>query len=96
MIVVINRMDKSLVSSAAHNNSVKIEALSYLAGFAFATAAATMVGQSLGMRDPKRAARSAYLAYLVGGGIMTAMGIVFITLADIWRRGSATIRALSS
>jgi putative MATE family efflux protein len=80
MIVVINKMDTSLVSSAAHNNSVKLEGLSYLAGFAFATAAATMVGQSLGMGDPKRAARSAYLGYMAGGGIMTTMGIVFITL----------------
>jgi putative MATE family efflux protein len=77
-VIVINQMDKSLVSSAAHNNTIKIESLSYLGGFAFATAAATMVGQSLGMRDPKRAERCAFLGYLVGGGMMTLMGIVFI------------------
>jgi len=78
MVIVINQMDKTLVSSAAHNNTIKIESLSYLAGFAFATAAATMVGQSLGMRDPRRAARSAYLGFLAGGGIMMTMGIAFI------------------
>jgi putative MATE family efflux protein len=78
MVIVINQMDKTLVSSAAHNNTIKIESLSYLAGFAFATAAATMVGQSLGMRDSHRATRSAYLAFLTGGGIMAFMGLMFI------------------
>ena len=78
MVIVINQMDKTLVSSAAHNNTIKIESLSYLAGFAFATAAATMVGQSLGMRDPHRATRSSYLAYLSGGGLMGLMGVLFI------------------
>ena len=78
IVIVINRMDPTLVSSAAHNNTVKIESLSYLAGFAFATAAATMVGQSLGMRDPHGASRSAYLAFLTSGGFMTLMGVAFI------------------
>jgi putative MATE family efflux protein len=78
MVIVINQMDKTLVSSAAHNNTIKIEGLSYLAGFAFATAAATMVGQSLGMRDQHRATRCAYLGYLSGGGIMAVMGLMFI------------------
>ncbi|MBC8107994.1 MAG: MATE family efflux transporter [Anaerolineae bacterium] len=80
MLVVVNKMDTTLVSSAAHNNTVKIESMSYLTGFAFATAAATMVGQSLGMRDPRRAMRSAYLSYAIGGGLMTLFGILFITL----------------
>src|SRR5206468_13055021 len=61
IVVIINRMDRTFVSSAAHNNAIKIESASYLTGFAFATAAATMVGQSLGMRDPHRAAKSSYL-----------------------------------
>src|SRR5205085_10803463 len=45
--------------------------------------AATMVGQSLGMRDPRRATRSAYLGYMLGGGIMVTMGALFITLGRI-------------
>jgi putative MATE family efflux protein len=80
MVVVINRMDTTNVSAAAHNNAIKIESLSYLGGFAVAIATATMVGQSLGMRDPRRATRSAYLGYLLGGGLMTFMGLLFITL----------------
>ena len=79
LVVVINQMDKSNVSAAAHNNAIKIEALSFLTGFAFATAAATLVGQSLGMRDPKRAARGAYLAYALGGGLMILCGLFFMT-----------------
>ncbi len=78
MIAIINRMDTSLVSSAAHNNTVKIEGISYLGGFAVATAAATMVGQSLGMKQPERARRCGYLGYALGGGIMTVMGLLFI------------------
>jgi putative MATE family efflux protein len=80
MVVIINRMDATFVSSAAHNNAVKIESVSYLAGFAFATAAATLVGQSLGMRNTHRAVQSSYLGFLVGGGLMTLMGVLFITL----------------
>src|SRR5205085_2203083 len=41
----------------------------------------TMVGQSLGMKDTRRAERSAYLAYLIGGGFMTIVGILFILFA---------------
>src|SRR5205814_2453802 len=80
LVIVINKMDATNISAAAHNNAIKIESLSYLAGFAVSTAAATMVGQSLGMRDPRRATRSAYLGYLLGGGIMITMGVLFITL----------------
>jgi Na+-driven multidrug efflux pump len=82
IVVLINRMDRTLVSSAAHNNAIKIESLSYLTGFAFATAAATMMGQSLGMRDPHRAARSSRLAFMIGGGFMTLMGLIFVTLGQ--------------
>jgi Na+-driven multidrug efflux pump len=83
MLIVVNRLDTTLISSAAHNNTVKIESLSYLTGFAFATAAATMVGQSLGMRDPRRASRSAYLSYALGGGSMTLFGIFFVLFGRI-------------
>jgi Na+-driven multidrug efflux pump len=55
-----------------------------MAGFAVATAAATMVGQSLGMKDPLRARRCAYLAYLIGGGAMTLCGISFILFGPQW------------
>jgi putative MATE family efflux protein len=78
IVIVINKMDVSNVTAAAHLNAIKIEAFSYLPGWAFATAAATIVGQSLGMNDPRRAKRGAYLAYALGGGVMTLCGVAFI------------------
>ena len=66
------------LSAAAHLNAIRIESLSYMTGMAVATAAATLVGQSLGRSDVGRARRSAYLAYAVGGGAMTLFGVAFI------------------
>ncbi len=78
IVILINGIDASNVLPAAHIITVRIESLSFMGGLAFATAAATMVGQSLGMNDPKRAVRSAYLALAIGGGIMTLWGLVFL------------------
>jgi putative MATE family efflux protein len=78
IVVIINRMDPSAIASAAHMNAIRIESISYLPGYAFAIAASTMVGQSLGMKNWRRARRSGYVAYSVGGAVMTFFGLVFI------------------
>ena len=78
IVTIINRMDPSNVAGSAHIVTVRVESMSFLVGYAFAMAAATMVGQGLGMGDPSRARRSAFLAYAVGGGAMTVMGALFI------------------
>lgn len=78
IIIVINRADLTHVMAAAHIIAVRVEALSYMIGFAVATAAATMVGQALGCGDVARARRSAFLAYAVGGGAMMLGGVVFL------------------
>ncbi len=62
---------------AAHAVALNAESLSYSPGFGFAIAATTLVGQSLGARNPKRAESDGYLSYKLGGGVMTAMGLVF-------------------
>ncbi len=80
VIAIINKADPTNVMSAAHMNTIRVESISFLSGIAFATAAATMVGMSLGMKDPGRARRSAYLAFAVGGGIMVICGLLMITL----------------
>ena len=80
VIGVINHMDPTNASAAAHMTTIRLEAISYMSGIAFGTAGATLVGISLGMGDPRRATRCAYAAYAVGGGLMTVMGILFITL----------------
>jgi putative MATE family efflux protein len=84
------------VASSAHANAIRIESLSYMSGFAIATATATMTGQALGMNDPRRARRGALLAVAFGGGFMALMGVVFIffggTLAGLMSNDPETIR----
>ena len=80
VIAVINRADRTNVMAAAHVSVLRIEAVSYLSGMAFATAAATLVGTELGRRNPARAARAARYAYRGGGGVMFVCGLLFITL----------------
>lgn len=76
---IINRSGGGAsISGAAHALAVRVESFSFLLGFAVAIACATTVGQSLGMRDARRATRAAWLAFMVGGGIMVTMGIAFI------------------
>jgi len=82
LLKVVNRTAPLNVASAAHINAVRIESISYMTGFAIAVAVATMVGQSLGMRNPRRAQRVAYLAYAIGGGFMAFVGVMFILFAQ--------------
>lgn len=67
----------STMSAAAHGLGVRIESLAYLPGTAFQVAAATIAGQFLGARDAARARRGVWMACLVGGGLMTAAGVLF-------------------
>jgi putative MATE family efflux protein len=64
-------------AAAAHGVGVRIESLAYLPGSAFQAAAATLAGQYLGARDPRRATRAVLITCLVGGSVMTAAGVVF-------------------
>ena len=77
-VSIINRLGDE--ATAAHGIGVRIESLTYLPGFAFQVAAATMVGQYLGARDPRRARRAVFDALWVGGGVMIAAGL-FMYLA---------------
>lgn len=76
VLFMVNRLGD--LAGAAHLNAIRIEAFSYLPGFAFAVAASTLVGQSLGRRDPHRARRCTYLAYALAAGVMSVLGLVFI------------------
>jgi putative MATE family efflux protein len=80
---IINRFGGSL-SGAAHAVAIRVESFSFLLGFAIATAAATAVGQSLGMRDPRRANRAAWLAFRIGGGVMVAFGVLFVLTPHVF------------
>src|SRR5262249_21285896 len=76
---IINRL--SVVEKGAHGIALGWEALGYLSGAAFGTAAMTLVGQGLGAGRPDRAARSGWTAFGLGCGVMTLMGVIFYTLA---------------
>ena len=65
------------VSYAAHQVGLSIESLSFLPGYGFAIAAATMVGQSIGAGKYTRAKLENLEANRMAAMIMSAMGIVF-------------------
>lgn len=67
---------------AAHFVGIRVEALSYLPAYAWATAAATLVGQSLGAGQPRRALRSGHLAALQGAAMCLAMSIIYFVFAE--------------
>ncbi|MFL5245220.1 MAG: MATE family efflux transporter [Gemmataceae bacterium] len=76
---IVNRLGD--VASGAHGIAIGWEALGYLSGAAFGTAAMTLVGQNLGARRPDLAARSGWTAFAMGCTMMCLMGVVFYVLA---------------
>jgi Na+-driven multidrug efflux pump len=69
------------VAAAAHGIALIWEALAYQPGSAFGTAAISLVGQHLGAGQPRRAARSGWVAFAFGAGLMSFMGVLFFALA---------------
>jgi putative MATE family efflux protein len=65
----------------AHGIALGWEALSFLSGQAFGTAATTLIGQNLGAGQPDRAGHNGWTAFGIGCTCMAFMGLVFFTLA---------------
>ena len=63
------------VAVAANTVYATAESLSFMPGFAFATAATTLVGQSLGAKKPDLAKRYVRYTVLIGLVIMTLAGL---------------------
>jgi putative MATE family efflux protein len=61
---------------------LRSEGLAFMPGMAFNVAAAALVGQSLGAKDPERAVRAARNATQMAIYVMTVMGIVFFVFAE--------------
>lgn len=62
----------------SHMIVIRAESLSFLPGFALATASATLAGQYLGLGDPRRAKQAAMTAWMSGLVLMSALGLVFL------------------
>lgn len=62
----------------AHMVAVRIEALSFLLGFAMGAAAATLAGQYLGAGAPRQAAQAIWRCTLIAAGLMYLFGLVFL------------------
>jgi Na+-driven multidrug efflux pump len=80
-VSVINQLGD--LAAAAHGVAICVESLAFLPGAAFQTAAATLAGQYLGAKDYGKAGRSAWMACLVGGGVMVGVGVIIFTQSDL-------------
>lgn len=72
------------VPYAAHNTVITAESISFLPGLGFAVAATTLVGQSLGAEDPRRARRSGHEAYIQSAVFMGIMGVLFVIVPEFF------------
>ncbi len=82
------------VSYAAHQVGLSIESLSFLPGYGFAIAAATMVGQSIGAGKYTRAKMENWEANRLAALIMSGMGLVFFFFPYVLLRAFTTDEAV--
>ncbi|QOV88463.1 MATE family efflux transporter [Humisphaera borealis] len=73
----INQFDATNVSAAAHIVTIRVESLSFMIGLAIATATATLVGQSLGQKNPARAVRVTWTAAWLAIAVMVCWAFGF-------------------
>ena len=66
----------------AHIVAIRIEAFSFLPGFAMGAAAATLAGQYLGAKRPDMAKRAVMWCTAIAAVIMTGFGLSFVFLND--------------
>ncbi len=64
------------VAIAAYTVGIRVLSFSWIPGIAFATAAGTLVGQALGARDPRDAARAGWRSTRLAVGVAVALGLV--------------------
>ncbi len=72
------------VQLAAHHLAVTIESLSYMPGYGFAAAAATLVGQSLGAEEPEKARLQGGLSIRIAVIVMSFVGVLLYAFSGWW------------
>jgi putative MATE family efflux protein len=77
---IVNNLGNT--AAGAHGIALGWEALSFLSGVAFGTAAMTLVGQNLGAGRPDQAAKSGWISFGLGCSMMCVMGAVFFIFAQ--------------
>jgi len=81
VIMIVGRLADE-AALGAHVVAVRIEALSYMPGFALGIAAATLTGQYLGAGDARTARRAAWWCWGYGAGMMALTGLFFVLFAE--------------
>jgi putative MATE family efflux protein len=64
----------------SHIIAIRVEALSFLPGFAMSLAAATLAGQYLGARSPRLARTAVLRCTAIAAAIMFCFGVAFLTI----------------
>ena len=80
------------VSMAAHALAITAESLCYMPGSGIATAASTLVGQSVGAKDYRLARRYGYITVAFGGMMMGLTGLIMYIAAPLVFRMLTPVR----
>ncbi|HEY3411825.1 MAG TPA: MATE family efflux transporter [Armatimonadota bacterium] len=91
---LLARMQHGPAVVAALSVGLRSEGIAFMPGMAFNVAAAALVGQSLGARNPNRAARAARAATLQAIWIMALMGATFFVFAPQMAKALAAPEAV--
>ncbi len=91
---ILGRMTNGTAVVAAMSVGMRAEGIAFMPGMAFSIAASTLVGQSLGAKDPNRAARAAGAAARQAAALMTLMGLAFFIWAEPISRALAAPEAV--
>jgi putative MATE family efflux protein len=71
---------------AAHQVVMTSESISFMPGFGFGVASATLTGQWLGAKNPRRAEQSVRAAWRLAVMVMSGMGVLFFLFPGMFMR----------
>ena len=69
---------------AAHQVVMTSESISFMPGFGFGIAAATLMGQGLGARDPQRAEDGGLMSVKLAVAVMSSIGVLFFLFPQVF------------
>lgn len=91
---ILGQMPHGSAVIAALIMGQRAEGIAFMPGMAFNTAAAALVGQNLGARNPNRAAKAARMATLLAVALMSVMGVVMFAFAPNMARALVAAEAV--